>query len=1135
MIKFNLLGFFLLFFGEQTFATQLIIDDSSSEYYVAPKIEWLVDSGKNSSQTMSFSNILALPGGTFNTGIANKGIAEKANISRDDDVFWVRFSVKNSSSIDFWFLELAYPRVGDLLLYKPLADGSYQSIRNDMSIPIKQRAIPHHHFIFPLKIEHGSTKTYYLRIANTNKKFPLPLYLRAISKSVEKIKDDYHGLGMYYGALIIMFLFNLSVYLFLKQENYFYYVLFLSSLVFLPIPTNYLLFNYLWPSTLGVPYAAIFLAIGLVTFTAAQFSRSFVNLGSFAPKSDLILAVCFCLGPIYCLAPFTLSSYLPETSLMLRLGVFTLSFLGVVAFWFWLRRTYIYYQRSPKSLLCVIGLGAIWYLAVCLVPSQYHHHLYYGLILGYFITVVTAVLKGYQKNRHAAFYLLLGWSLFFLFVSLKLGVGVGWLNPNVITENSWMVGALIAIMVFALYLVGHFRAERMAKEEAQNLAIENLQQAHKIKDTVLSNTTSELRTPLSISMGLISQVIADNRLPSDHQRHLQLALESARKLDNLIDDILDASHLQYGHLSLTLRPLFVNKVIEHILSLFRPIASAKGIALLSQNISADTTVLADENRLYQILYNLVGYAIKITHTGEIVIHIEDLDHKGRVYITITDKNIEPEQLERIFTPYEEAQTTNKINFHDSNLGLSVTQQLVALHNGTLSIDSAPGQGNSFILGLPRDGEYNPGIDFDAANESSLLAMPDANAIKPLGLQQQPFDLLIVDDDDMLRYLIQMQLANSGYHIRQAANVAEATEQIHRRLPDLILLDVVLPDISGLEFCRKLRQQYSKTVLPVIFITGKHQMGDLAEGFDCGANDYIIKPFSREEILLRVNQHLQLLLANRRLQSLKVFATQITTITDKSELLKSALTVGHQHSYAQASVLFHQGLAVHSYPECTDWDLSVNEIDKLFTESRINESKIENYCQILVLNNLDTSHALNIYNKSRQASHLLLWRIEGLLDYTLLFWRQAELLEFDTTDFTYLQHIASQIKTHLNSQAQVLAKPNVIEAINTILQYKHILAYVTADAPYCRVHLDNGRTLPLLRIGIDNLNQYFGDKYLLRIHRSYLVNPKFIHSIERHQRDLKLKLVYGKSSAVLPVSRKYAANIRNLGVHEVKIK
>ena len=388
---------------------------------------------------------------------------------------------------------------------------------------------------------------------------------------------------------------------------------------------------------------------------------------------------------------------------------------------------------------------------------------------------------------------------------------------------------------------------------------------------------------------------------------------------------------------------------------------------------------------------------------------------------------------------------------------------------------------------------------------------------------------------MLRYLIQIQLANSGYHIRQAANVAEAAEQIHRRLPDLILLDVMLPDISGFEYCRKLRQKYSKTVLPVIFITGKHQSGDLAEGFDCGANDYIIKPFSREEILLRVNQHLQLLLANRRLQSLKVFATQITALTDKTELLKSALAIGHQHSYAQASVLFHQGQAVHSYPENTDWDLPGDEIDKLFTESSINESKNENYCQILVLNNLDTPHALNVYKISRQASHLLLWRIEDLPDYTLLFWRKAELLEFDTTDFTYLQHIASQIKTHLNSQAQVLAKPNVIEAINTILQYKHILAYVTADAPYCRVHLDNGRTLPLLRIGIDNLNQYFGDKYLLRIHRSYLVNPKFIHSIERHQRDMKLKLVYGKNSALLPVSRKYATNIRNLGVKEVKIK
>ena len=1125
-----LLSFFLLLVSEYVFATQLVIDDSSSEYYVAPKIGWLVDSAENPSQAMSFSDILALPDGAFNTGIG-----EKANLNRENDIFWVRFSIKNNSSIDFWFLELAYPRVGNLLLYKPLADGNYQAIRNDMSVPLKQRTIPHHNFIFPLKIESGSTKTYYLRIANTHKKFPLPLYLREISTSVNKIKNDYHGLGLYYGALIIMFLFNLSVYLFLRQENYLYYLLFLSTLVFLPIPTNYLIFNYLWPSALGVTYATVFLAIGLVTFTAAQFSRSFVNLGSFAPKSDLILAGCFCLGPIYCLAPFTHISFLPATSLMFRLGVFTLSFLGLVAFWFWLRRTYTYFQRSPKSLLCVIGLGVIWYLAVYLVPSQYFLHLYYGLFLGYFITVITAVLKGYQKNRRAAFYLLLGWSLFFLFVSLKLGVGIGWINSNVITDNSWMVGALIAIMVFALYLVDDFRAERLAKEKAQNLAIENLQQAHKIKDTVLSNTTNELRTPLSITMGLISQVIADNRLPSDHQRHLQLAFESAHKLDNLIDDIRDASHLQYGHLSLSLRPLNVNKVIEHILKAYKPIANAKGIALISQKVSSITTVLADENRLYQILYNLVGYAIKFTHTGEIVLRIEDLDHNDMVYIRITDKSIEPEQLESVPAPVEEAQTANKINLRDSDIELSVTQQLVALHNGTLSIDSTPGQGNCFILGLPRDWQYSSEVGLEAANKLSQLAMPDANAIKPLGLQQQPFDLLIVDDDDMLRYLIQIQLANSGYHIRQAANVAEAAEQIHRRLPDLILLDVMLPDISGFEYCRKLRQKYSKTVLPVIFITGKHQSGDLAEGFDCGANDYIIKPFSREEILLRVNQHLQLLLANRRLESLKVFATQITALTDKTELLKSALAIGHQHSYAQASVLFHQGQAVHSYPENTDWDLPGDEIDKLFTESSINESKNENYCQILVLNNLDTSHALNVYKISRQASHLLLWRIEDLPDYTLLFWRKAELLEFDTTDFTYLQHIASQIKTHLNSQAQVLAKPNVIEAINTILQYKHILAYVTADAPYCRVHLDNGRTLPLLRIGIDNLNQYFGDKYLLRIHRSYLVNPKFIHSIERHQRDMKLKLVYGKNSALLPVSRKYATNIRNLGVKEVKIK
>lgn len=1108
----------------QAVAATLVLDDSKSDYNLNLHSEWFEDPEK----TLSLSEVLALPEHAFKTGLG-----ENPNLGYTASALWLRFTLKNNSSQSIWFLEMAYPRIDAMQLYMLQANGSYRKLRNDVLLPFNQRPIPHHNFIFSLELDQGMEKTYYLRIAQTHNMMVLPLSLRTMPSTIDKIKDEYYGLGLYYGALLIMLLYNLCIYVALRKKTYLHYVLFLFSLGFLQISNNHISLEYFWPNYPRLQYVSTLLAASMLIFTAAQFTRSFINLGSYAPKLDRILASYLCLAPICGLAPLSLSTTMQFFSWQGSLWIIPLSFSGLVGIWYWLRHTDPYIRQAPNDLPFILIAGGLWYLALYWIQAQYIRALYNGLSVSLVGVIIVAIVIGCQQRNRAAFYMLYAWGLFLICVLLNLGLGLGLLSANIITLNGWMLGSFVAIMFLAFGLADDFRAERMAKEQAQNQAIENLQQSNKIKDSIFSNTTHELRTPLSIILGLIGQVTADTRLATEHQKHLQLATASGRKLDNLINDILDASQLEHRQLSLNLRPLQVHRVLQHMLDVFQPAAMEKGIALINHCAPQTAAVMADESRLYQILYNLIGNAVKFTNNGSVTLRTYS---KGdMVYISITDTGIgiESAQLQRIFEPFEQGDASITRCFGGTGLGLSVTQQLLALHQGTVSVDSTLGHGSCFTLGLPRAPENLSIVKAKPPTGSPPdLAMPDGNLVKPASLQQQPFDLLIVDDDEMHRYLIQTQLGNSSYNIRQAANVNEASKQLQQRLPDLILLDVMMPDISGFAYCRKLRQQYSKTLLPIIFITAKQQSSDLTEGFACGANDYIVKPFSQEEILLRVSHHLQLLLSNRRLQSLQTLANRITLSTDKTELLKTVLTITHQHSYAQASVLLYQGQPIQGYPDKTVWSLPVGNIDKIFADAD-DKSTDENYCQILVHNNLSSSHPLNCYNRTQTESHLLLWRIQGLDNYRILLRRQYDLPVFDTNDITYLQHIARQITTQLDSPQKASSKPHIIEAINSILQHKNALVYVEADTPYCHVYLDDGRKLPLLRIGMNKLNQYFDNKQLLRIHRSYLVNPKCIHSIEKHNRDLKLKVMHGQKTVTLPVGRNYMASVNKLGIMHKK--
>ena len=284
---------------------------------------------------------------------------------------------------------------------------------------------------------------------------------------------------------------------------------------------------------------------------------------------------------------------------------------------------------------------------------------------------------------------------------------------------------------------------------------------------------------------------------------------------------------------------------------------------------------ADENRLQQILHNLVGNAIKFTEDGSVRITAEERD--GVVAVTVSDTGIgiPADQHESIFNAFEQGDGSVAREYSGTGLGLTITKQLVELHKGTISLKSEPGKGSQFTFTLPISraeerlaphlGEasgrgvpvgrlHDSGWD-DALTMGAVAEQPMATVAVPV---ENTSRILIVDDEPVNLKVLENHLRLQGYVVEKASSGSQALEIIQRSKPfDLVILDIMMPKMSGYEVCQKIRQTYPPSSLPIVLLTAKNRVADLVEGFRAGANDYIPKPFSRDELLSRIRTHLNL--------------------------------------------------------------------------------------------------------------------------------------------------------------------------------------------------------------------------------------------------------------------------------------
>ncbi|NEP59111.1 MAG: response regulator [Symploca sp. SIO2G7] len=431
-------------------------------------------------------------------------------------------------------------------------------------------------------------------------------------------------------------------------------------------------------------------------------------------------------------------------------------------------------------------------------------------------------------------------------------------------------GSFIFILILLFILERRFTETRIL--EAQN---SSLQRMDKLKDEFLANTSHELRTPLNGIIGIAESLIdgATGQLSQPTVDNLSLIVGSGRRLNQLVNDILDFSKLRHHNISLQIKPVGMREVTNVVLTLAQPLIEHKNLQLVNSIAANMPLVAADENRVQQILYNLVGNGIKFTETGVVEVSAQQVTVNSellpKLAITVADTGIgiAEEQLGLIFESFEQADGSISREYGGTGLGLAVTRQLVQLHGGEIQVESELGKGSNFTFTLPLSQEKRREAEIEKSTEQEkiiLTAEPNlvANDQQLTTNNQQliakQFNILIVDDEPVNRQVLVNHLSLHNYGITQAVNGQEALALIENGLqPDLVLLDVMMPKMTGYEVCQALRKQFLATELPIVLLTAKNQVSDLVAGFSAGANDYLTKPVSKNELLARMRIHIQL--------------------------------------------------------------------------------------------------------------------------------------------------------------------------------------------------------------------------------------------------------------------------------------
>lgn len=748
------------------------------------------------SDTCSLETIAAMDSTAF-----IKAPAQIPLLHYTSNSIWTRVALYSDVPREV-FLEIVTPLMDEVRVYVLHGSGVIDSFATGIRVPTVERPFLHWNYVFPLSFVGGDSTMLIARFRNSGQ---VELALRAWDGRAfyQYNHRSMMMVGFFYGLMLGVSLLVFLSFKTFQDSIYLYYFATIASFFLFLSSSNGIGLRFLAPDWFGVflPHVSI-LSTQLLLLSLLEFTRKFLDTRTLMPRVDRMLS---------------------WTSM-------TVAFTLLLGF-----------------LLEASVIGAM-------LP-------YLSLVV--LLLVTLAVLRRRQRDWQVTYYV--------LGMIVPLGIGflyaLQFLLPipdRMITIEDFYWGFLFVVVFIGFGLGKRLHALQQETMLLQRQSVENLQKADQLKDEFLANTSHELRTPLNGIIGIAESLLGGYRegLPIKAQRSMKLIVSCGHRLLNLINDILDYSLLKNGEIKLKIHPVQVRQSTGIVLSILSPLAKKKGLDLTNQ-VSLDCPlVLADEDRLQQILLNLVGNAIKFTDHGSIKVSAQRVDKELLVRVVDTGVGIAPESHDRIFEMFHQVDSSDARSQGGTGIGLSLTRKLVHLLGGQIWVESSQGQGSQFQFTLPL---ANKGESVTTSAESAVEFV-DAEIhleLEAMGsedyLESNAPVILLVDDEPINLQVLVNQLSIEGYVLKVATNGKEALEIIHREgPPSLLLLDLMMPGMTGFDVCIQLRQEFDASKLPIIILTAKNQMQDLVKGLEIGANDFLTKPFTRPELLARVRVHLALM-------------------------------------------------------------------------------------------------------------------------------------------------------------------------------------------------------------------------------------------------------------------------------------
>ncbi|MEH6944542.1 hybrid sensor histidine kinase/response regulator [Bacillus sp. JJ722] len=479
----------------------------------------------------------------------------------------------------------------------------------------------------------------------------------------------------------------------------------------------------------------------------------------------------------------------------------------------------------------------------------FHYPMYIVMLslglMNLLIILITGAKTIFFGQKHIIFILLCG-------ISILSSVTWGIIDRmGVYDVPYYSLDFIIAVFCLATFT---FKNYYRVHEESKELT-KKLQKVDKMKDEFLANTSHEVRNPLHGIMN-IAQIILErnqNSLDEESKNDMQLLINISKRLSLILNDLLDATRLKESEIRLHINQISIHSVVTGVFEMLQYLIEGKNIQFVIDIPKNFPHVAADENRLIQILFNLIHNSIKFTSKGKIMVRVEEKNRMANIHVKDTGIGMDAKILKRIFEPYEQGDPSIVTIREGFGLGLSICKQLVKLHGGNLSVQSIPGKGTTFTFTLPLAKDKSVVSRKDQATfiftekDTYINNSISKQSSEATGVQR----ILIVDDDPVNVKILREILLNENYDVVTCTNGCEAFKLLMKGTWDLVIADVMMPKLSGYELTQKIREHYSPSELHILLLTARRQLEDMNIGFRSGANDYVIKPVEKIELVARV--------------------------------------------------------------------------------------------------------------------------------------------------------------------------------------------------------------------------------------------------------------------------------------------